>query len=100
MQKFLLPLACGLALSFASYGQTINQRVDNQRDRIAAGRADGELNRRQARQLRGEERGIKAQERAERRADGGRLTAGQRNQLQGELNHDSRQIHRERMRGR
>ncbi|QKG56508.1 hypothetical protein GKZ68_07595 [Hymenobacter sp. BRD128] len=100
MKKFLLPLACGLPLAFASHAQTINQRVDNQRDRIAAGRADGELNRRQARQLRGEERGIQAQARAERRADGGRLTAGQRQQLNGELNHDSRQIRRERLRGR
>ena len=44
MQKFLLPLACGLALAFTSHAQTINQRVDNQRARIAAGRADGQLN--------------------------------------------------------
>ena len=98
MQKFLLPLAGGLALAFTSQAQTINQRVENQRDRIAAGRADGQLNRRQARQLRGEDRGIKAQAHAERSADGGHLTAGQRQQLNGELNHDSRQIHRERVR--
>lgn len=100
MQKFLLPLACGLALAFTSHAQTINQRVDNQRERIAAGRADGQLTNREARQLRADDRGVKKQERAERRADGGHLTAGQRRQMQGELNQDSRQIHRERMRGR
>ncbi|WP_223649628.1 hypothetical protein [Hymenobacter psoromatis] len=97
MQKFLLPFACGLALAFTSQAQTINQRVENQHNRVAAGRADGQLNRRQARKLRGEDRGIQAQAHAERRADGGRLTAGQRQQLNGELNHDSRQIHRERV---
>ncbi len=100
MKKSLLLLTTGLLLTVAAHAQTINQRIDNQRDRIAAGRADGELNRRQARQLRGEERGLKQQERAERRADGGRLTPGQRGQMQQELNQDSRQIHRERMRGR
>ena len=100
MQKFLLPFACGLALAFTSHAQTINQRVDNQRDRIANGQADGQLTNRQARQLRADDRGIKHQERAERRADGGRLTPGQRGQMQRELNQDSRQIHRERVGGR
>lgn len=100
MKKALFVLTAGLLLTVVAQAQTINQRVDNQRDRIAAGRADGELTRRQARQLRGEERGLKQQERAERRADGGRLTAGQRGQMQQELNQDSRQIHRERLRGR
>ncbi|QKG52428.1 hypothetical protein [Hymenobacter sp. BRD67] len=102
MKKSLLLLTCGLALAAtsASHAQNINQRVNNQRERIAAGRADGQLNRREARQLRGEEKGLKAQEHAERQANGGRLTTGERRQLQGELNHDSRQIRRERVNGR
>lgn len=100
MKKTLWPLVCGLLLTFASHAQTINQRIDNQRERIAAGRADGELTRRETRQLRANDRGVQRQERAERRADGGHLTRGQRAQMQGELNQDSRQIHRERMRGR
>lgn len=99
--KRMLPFMLGLAfIGTVAPAQTINQRVANQRERIAAGRADGELTRRETRQLRGEERGLKQQERTERRADGGRLTPGQRGQMQQELNQDSRQIRQERRRGR
>lgn len=97
MKKYLLLLAGGL-LCAAAHAQTapINRRVENQRDRIAAGRASGQLTGQEARELRGEERGIKAQARAERAANGGRLTGQERRQIKGELNHNSRQIRRER----
>ncbi len=98
MKKYLLLLAGVLSCGAAHAQGPINQRVNNQRDRIAAGRADGQLTGREARHLRGEERGIKAQARAERAANGGRLTGPERRQSKGELNHSNRQIRRERVR--
>ncbi len=104
MKKSLILLTCGLALAFSSHAQqggqrNVNKRIQNQDQRIAAGRADGQLTRHEARQLKGEERGIKQQANSERRANGGRLTGGERQQLNQELNQDSRQIHRDRKAG-
>ncbi|MGI4884747.1 MAG: hypothetical protein ACRYFR_07275 [Janthinobacterium lividum] len=101
MKKYLLLLVSALVIS-ATHAQTapVNQRLANQRARIAAGQADGQLTNGQARRLRSEDRGVRAQARAERAANGGRLTGGERRQLNGELNQDSRQIHRDRARGR
>lgn len=98
MKKYLLLLAGSLLCGAAHAQGPVNQRVNNQRDRIAAGRADGQLTGREALRLRGEERGIKAQARAERTANGGHLTGQERRQTKGELNHDGRQIRRERVR--
>ncbi len=97
MKKYLFLLAAGQCATVA-HAQTapINQRVENQRDRIAAGRASGQLTGREARNLRGEERGIKAQARTERAANGGHLTGQERRQIKGELNQNSRQIRRKR----
>ena len=109
MKKYLLLLSCGLASSLTSYAASgphpmahahpIGLRLARQNARIRAGRADGELTNAQARQLHGEDRGIRAQAQTERAADGGRLTQGQRTQLNQELNQDSHQIHAERAAG-
>lgn len=108
MKKYLLLLSCGLAFSLNSYAgpaprpmhaRTIGQRIHHQNARIKAGHKDGELTNSEARELHGEEKGIKEQAQTERAADGGKLTAGQRAQLNQELNQDSRQIHTERKAG-
>jgi len=75
---------------------TVNQRLENQRDRIQAGRQDDQLTRGEATRLRADDAAIRAQERVYRRANGGTLTKGERRQLNRELNHTSRQIHRDR----
>ena len=75
---------------------TINQRQENQKDRLQAGRKDDQLTQAEATRLRAEEAGIRAQEKVERKANGGTLTAGEKAQLNRELNRTSRQIHRAR----
>ncbi len=94
LKKLLLVLLCGTALAHTSAAQNVNGRLNNQRQRIDNGRATGELSQGQARELRGEARGVQQQVRAERQANGGRLTGGERRQANHELNQDSRQIRR------
>lgn len=96
MKKYLLLLAGGLLCSAAHAQAPVGQRVNNQQARIAAGRADGQLTGHQARNLRAEDRGIKAQARTERAANGGRLTGQEHRQINRELNQNSRQIQRKR----
>jgi hypothetical protein len=73
----------------------VNKRVQNQRERINQGVKSGQLTQQQARQLRGQENGIKAQERAEVKANGGYLTKDEQKQLNQEENHVSKEIHEE-----
>lgn len=70
----------------------VNERIRNQEKRIREGLASGKLTPAQAKELRGEEAGMKAEEQAEVKANGGYLTKGEQKQLNQELNQDSRQI--------
>ena len=73
----------------------VNKRVDNQRARINQGVKNGELSKGQARQLRANDRAIKAQEHAEVKANGGHLTKAEQRQLNQEENANSKLIHDE-----
>jgi Skp family chaperone for outer membrane proteins len=73
----------------------VNKRVDNQRARINEGVKNGELSKGQARQLRANDRAIKAQEHAEVKANGGHLTKAEQRQLNQEENANSKLIHDE-----
>ncbi len=73
----------------------VNQRVDNQRERINEGVKDGKLSKGQAAQLRANDRAIKQQEHAEVKANGGHLTKGEQRQLNQEENANSKLIHDE-----
>jgi Skp family chaperone for outer membrane proteins len=75
---------------------TINQRLENQKDRIQAGTKDDQLTKGERTKLRANDAAIHAQEKVYRRANDGKLTAGERRQLNRELNRNSRQIHRDR----
>lgn len=75
---------------------TINQRLENQHDRIQAGVKDDQLTKGEATHLRAEDAAIHAQEKVYRKANDGKLTRGERRQLNRELNRESRQIHRDR----
>ena len=68
-------------------------RLGNENARIDAGRREGELSPGQARRLRGEDRAIHAEERADARLNGGRITRGEQRQLNRQENRLSRQIH-------
>lgn len=76
--------------------KSINQRLENQRDRIQAGRKDDQLTKGEATHLRADDAAIRAQERVYRNANDGKLTRGERKQLNRELNRSSRQIYRAR----
>jgi hypothetical protein len=73
----------------------VNKRVDNQRERINEGVKNGQLGKGQARQLRANDRAIKAQEHAEVKANGGHLTKAEQRQLNQEENANSKLIHDE-----
>jgi hypothetical protein len=75
---------------------TINQRLENQRDRTRAGTGDGQLTKGERTHLHAADASIRAQERVYRRANDGRLSGGERRQLNRELNRTSRQIYRDR----
>jgi hypothetical protein len=71
----------------------VNRRERNQQRRIDRKVANGQLSAQQAKQIESNEAGVKAQERAEVKANGGYLTKPQQRQLNRELNQDSRAIH-------
>ena len=73
----------------------VNQRVDNQRERIREGEKSGKLTPEQAEQLRANDKAIKQQEHAEVKANGGHLTKTEQKQLNQEENANSKLIHDE-----
>lgn len=75
---------------------TINQRLENQKDRIQAGTKDDQLTKAERTHLKANDAAIHAQERVYRNANDGKLTSGERKQLNRELNRNSRQIYRAR----
>ncbi len=75
---------------------TVNQRLENQHDRIQDGIKDDQLTKSEATHLRADDAAIRAQERVYRKANDGTLTTGERRQLNRELNRSSRQIYRDR----
>jgi hypothetical protein len=76
------------------HAATINQRRDDQQQRIAQGIRTGRLNARQGARLERREASSGRQEHHMRRADGGRLTHFDRVRLNHRLNRTSRAIYR------
>src|SRR5277367_4308407 len=72
---------------------TIQQRKDNQQDRIANGVQDGQLTAGETKNLETKEAGLNAEEHTMRADDSGKLTAADRTTLQNQQNHLSNQIH-------
>ena len=73
----------------------VNRRVNRQNRRINQGVASGRLAPQQAQQLQANDAAIKAQERADVKANGGYLTKPQQRQLNQEENANSRMIYDE-----
>src|SRR5262245_22021840 len=86
-------LAGLLAIPSAQAG-TIDGREHHQRERIRQGVRSSELNHREAARLRGEQAGLRAEERRYR-ATGGGLNRWERRDLQRDLNRSSRDIYRQ-----
>jgi phosphate-selective porin len=75
---------------------TINQRLENQKDRIQAGTKDDELTKGERTRLRADDAAIRAKERVDRKANGGKLTKGEKKQIRRQVNRTSRKIYRAR----
>jgi len=78
---------------------TINQRLENQQDRIAQGINSGQLTAGEAANLETKEAAITNEVKADRKANGGKLTQAERVQVNHQLNRTSKQIYRDKHNG-
>jgi len=74
---------------------TINQRKDNQQDRIGQGVKSGQLTAGETARLEHQESGINHEERGMRAQDNGHLTAQDRRTINRQQNAESRRIYRD-----
>ena len=74
----------------------VNNRLENQQDRIQAGVKDGQLNAKQATRDETRDNNIAARESADQAKHNGHLTRREQRNLNKSLNKDSRNIHRQR----
>ncbi len=80
----------------AHYGNNeVGQRRENQQDRIASGIKSGQMTAGKAARTENREQGINQQVRADRAANGGKLTGQEHKQINREQNGASRQIYRQ-----
>src|SRR5262249_30585222 len=78
----------------AHYGNNeVDQRRQNQQQRIAQGVKSGQLTAGETAKLESQEKGINQQVRADRAANGGKLTAGEKAQVNREQNRESKKIY-------
>lgn len=80
--------------TLAQTGKTIQQRKENQQDRIAQGVKSGQLTPGETARLERQQRSVNREERHMRKADDGHLTAKDRRALNRRQNHASRNIYR------
>lgn len=79
---------------------TIQERKENQQDRIAQGIKSGQLTPGETKNLETKEAGLNKEERNMRAADDGHLTAADREKLNNQQNHLSNQIYNDKHNGR
>ena len=80
--------------------QEINQRRENQQDRIAQGVNSGQLTAGETSRLEGKEAGLNHEIHNDRVMNGGHLTAGEKAHINRQQNHLSKQIYRAKHNGR
>ena len=73
----------------------VGKRAGNQQDRIAQGVASGNLSAGQTARLEGQEAAIRHEVKADRTANGGKLTTAEKKQLNQQQDQESRKIYRE-----
>lgn len=78
------------------YGNNeVDRRRENQQKRIGQGVASGQLTAGETARLEGKEAKINGQVRADRKANGGKLTPSEKQQANGELNRESSRIYKQ-----
>jgi len=78
---------------------TVNQRLENQQGRVGQGITSGQLTAGEAANLETKEAAITNEVRADRQANGGKLTQAEKAQVNRQLNHTSKQIYRDKHNG-
>jgi hypothetical protein len=73
----------------------VNQRRENQQQRIANGVGNGTMNAHQAAKVEGQEAHINKEVRTDRAANGGKLTPAEHAQVNRQLNHTSNEIYKD-----
>ena len=87
-------IAATLVLTGVVFAQaTVNERRENQQDRIANGIDSGQLTAGETKSLEGREANLNREIHDDRQADGGKLTAGERQQINTQQNHLSNRIY-------
>lgn len=77
----------------------VNQRLDNQQNRVQSGVADGQMNARQAARDEKQDANIAQRESRDEAEHGGHLTKQEQKNLNKSLNKDSTRIHKQRTGG-
>ncbi|TCI06612.1 hypothetical protein EZM97_33870 [Dyella soli] len=77
----------------------VNNRLENQQDRIQAGVSDGQINAKQAARDEKQDANIAARESRDEAKHNGHLTKAEQKNLNKSLNHDSKRIHKQRAAG-
>ena len=83
-----------IGLTGAAWGQEIQERKENQQDRIAQGVKSGQLTAGETARLERREAGLNEEIRNDRKANGGTLTPQERRQVNHQENRLSNQIYR------
>ncbi|HLH03445.1 MAG TPA: hypothetical protein VKX25_11785 [Bryobacteraceae bacterium] len=92
MKRLLYTSLLAGLIANAGFGQ-VNQRRENQQDRIAQGVQSGQLTPGETSNLENKERALNGEVRADRRADGGKLTAAEKARINRQQNRLSNQIY-------
>ncbi|MBZ5645040.1 MAG: hypothetical protein LAO19_19945 [Acidobacteriia bacterium] len=103
LSKVILHCAVLIGLAspaFAGQGATINERKENQQDRIANGVNTGQLTARETANVETKESALNKEEHHMRADDNGHLTAADRARLDHQQNKLSRQIYAKKHNGR
>ncbi len=93
--RFWMGAVLGAALTFGVSAQTVNQRRENQQDRIGQGVQSGSLTAGETANLERKEAAINQEVRTDRSLNGGHLTQQEKNIVTSQQNAMSRQIYRD-----
>ncbi|HXN45626.1 MAG TPA: hypothetical protein VN893_03240 [Bryobacteraceae bacterium] len=86
-------IVAGAVFAATVFGQTVDQRRENQQDRVAQGIASGQLTPGETTRIEHQEAGVNHQIHQDRTANGGTLTEAERQQVNHEQNGMSREIY-------
>jgi hypothetical protein len=87
-------LSAAIAGSGLLSAAEVDQRLENQKDRVQQGVASGELTHKEAKDLRTDEKAIHNEVKEERKENGGKLTPAERRAAKRKLARESKKIYR------